>query len=314
MRDLEKLKSALVIVNPTSGKMTSKAGLFEILSILTDCGVLPSVYLTKERGDAEFAAKELSASYAQIICCGGDGTLNEVITGLIKSKNSVPIGYIPCGTTNDLAASLNIPKELAAAAKNAACGTPIPQDIGMFCGEKYFTYIASFGIFTAVSYTTPQPLKNVFGHMAYLLEGAKSLSDIKPYHLKIESAEYTTEGDYLFGSVFNSLSIAGIITLPQEMVDLHDGLYEAMFIRYPNSLSEFNRILACVKNLDCSCELIDVFRSGRITVRSAEPVAWTVDGEFAGEVKEAEICNLPNAVSLLLPEDEASAQGLPVSS
>ncbi len=304
MGDFKKRKSTLVIVNPTSGKMTSRSGLFEILSVLTDCGILPSVYLTKERGDAELAAKELSENYGLMICCGGDGTLNEVITGLIRSGNHVPIGYIPCGTTNDLAASLHIPKELAAAAKNAVCGTPIPQDIGLFCGEKYFTYIASFGIFTSVSYTTPQPLKNVFGHMAYLLEGAKSLSDIKPYHLKIESEEYTVEGDYLFGSVFNSHSIAGIITLPQEMVDLHDGQYEAMFIRYPNSLSDFNRIITCIKSLNCDCELIDVFRSGRITVRSAEPVAWTVDGEFAGEVTDAEICNLPNAVSLLLPEEE----------
>lgn len=233
---------------------------------------------------------------------GGDGTLNEVISGILDGGHQTPIGYIPCGTTNDYANSLNIPRELAEASANAALGNSVLQDIGLFGEDRYFTYIASFGMLSAVSYDTPQAMKNIFGHLAYLIEGAKSIADIKSYHIQIEADGFQAAGDYLFGAVTNTTSIAGIFKFSPEQVDLHDGMHEAIFIRQPKSLAELNRILTALRTQTPDSELFDCFRTGKICVRSAVPIAWTTDGEFAGETTSALISNLPNAVSIKLPE------------
>lgn len=297
-------RNALLIINPTSGKMKAKTGLFDILDTLNHCGVLPSVYVTQRALDAKERVMQCGSQYPLVICCGGDGTLNEVISGMVEGNHRTPIGYIPCGTTNDYATSMNLPKELPAAAANAALGVPTAQDIGLFNGEKYFTYIASFGMFTSVSYATPQFMKNMLGHLAYVIEGAKSLTDIKSYPIEIEADGISVSGDYLFGAIINTTSIAGIYKFAPEQVDLHDGLFEAVFICQPKSFADLNRILTCLRTQTPDFELFDIFRASKITVRSETPIAWTIDGEYAGEPTETVIRNLPDAASILLPKTE----------
>lgn len=298
-------RNVLLIINPTSGKMTAKNGIFEITNTLTHNGVIPNVFITQKALDAKSIVRDTADQYESVICCGGDGTLNEVISGMIDGKHAVPIGYIPCGTTNDFASSLAIPKQLAAAAELSVTGIPTAQDIGRFCKERYFTYIASFGVLSSVSYATSQTLKNVLGHLAYLIEGAKNLTDIKSYHVKIETEHGITEGNYLFGAVTNSNSIAGIYKLSPEQVNLHDGCFESFFIRYPNSITELNLILNCLRTTTPDPAVIDWIIAPKFKITTDRPTAWTTDGEFAGERTEAVIENLPNAADILLTENKA---------
>lgn len=295
--------TALLIVNPISGKMLAKNKLFELLDNLTKEHVLPSVYITQKSLDAKNIASKFAGRYPLVICCGGDGTLNEVISGIIEGGHHTPIGYIPAGTTNDYANSLEIPKDFAAAVANAVHGKPTVQDVGVFGDDKHFSYIASFGMLSSVSYSTPQILKNLFGHLAYIMHGITNLSDIKSYHIEIEADGFLSIGDYLFGAVTNSTSIAGIFKLSPEQVDLHDGQYEAIFIRTPTNLAEFNLLLNCLTTQNPDPKLFDCFRTSKLKVHCAKPIAWTTDGEFAGEMTDAYIRNLPNAAAIMLPRN-----------
>ena len=299
-------RDVLLIINPTSGKMTAKTGTFEIVNTLSALGVIPNIYITQKALDAKNIVRETADRYESVICCGGDGTLNEVISGMIEGKHATPIGYIPCGTTNDYASALAIPKSLTAAAEISVTGIPTAQDIGRFCGKRYFTYIASFGMLTSVSYATPQNLKNVLGHLAYLIEGAKSLTEIKSYRVRIETENGIKEDNYLFGAVTNTNSIGGICKLSPDQVDLHDGRFESFFIRYPKKLTELNLILNCLRTSTPDPEVIDCFSSARFKIVSETSIAWTTDGEFAGEFTEATVENLPNAATILLFEDKAT--------
>ncbi len=295
-------KHALLIINPTSGKMKAKNSLFEILDTLSACKVTPSVIITQKPLDARTAARVLGGKYPRIICCGGDGTLNEVISGVVEGGHNTPICYSPGGTTNDFATSLQIPKEIPAAVANTLYGTPQAQDIGLFGKDRYFTYIASFGILTGASYTATQPMKNNLGYLAYVIEGAKSLTDIKSYRITYEANGIQKTGDYIFGAVSNSNSIGGIFKFAPDQVDLHDGEYEAAFIRYPASFEELTRILHCIRTQNYAPELFDIFKTSRITLQSETPVAWTTDGEFAGELSKVTIQNIRDAARIVLPK------------
>jgi len=234
-------KKLLYIYNPSAGKGLIITKLHEVIDIFVKDGYQVEIYPSQGPGDAQRIASEFKDKYDMIVCSGGDGTLDEVATGLIQSGKKTPIGYIPVGTTNDYASSLGISKEITLAAHEIMLGTPHLLDAGGF-NDNIFIYIAAFGLFTEVSYETNQNFKRLFGHMAYLLEGIKSLTDIKSYKMKIEIDENSYEGDFIYGMVTNSKSVGGFKNLTGANVELDDGVFETTFIRMPKSITELQVI------------------------------------------------------------------------
>ncbi|MDU5954600.1 MAG: YegS/Rv2252/BmrU family lipid kinase, partial [Ruminococcus sp.] len=230
---------------------------------------------------------------------GGDGTLDEVVTGVMEKKSSIPIGYIPAGSTNDFANSLFMPKSMTDAASMIMEEKLYHCDIGRFNNQS-FTYIAAFGLFTDVAYQTDQDLKNILGHVAYLLEGVKRLFDIKSYHMRIESEELTVEDDFIFGMITNSRSVGGFKNLTGKNVDMNDGLFEVTMITRPKNPLELQEIMTAMLTAEDNTDLIHSFKSARVTITSEEPVPWTLDGEYGGSHTQIEIENCHEALNLYL--------------
>ena len=232
MKNFSQLKKLMLIINPVSGRRTSLRFLPDIIGIFSANDYAVTVFPTTKSGDAADFAMCYGNEFDLIVCIGGDGTLNEVISGIIRGDCRTPLGYIPSGSTNDFAACHGISSDMLEAAQNIVNGNPKSIDIGKF-GKQYFSYVAAFGAFSWLSYTTPQNLKNMLGHSAYLLDAVKDLPKIKAHHLKLDLGEFTCEGDYIFGAVCNSTSVAGTITLPKTVVDTGDGKFEILLIHEP---------------------------------------------------------------------------------
>lgn len=301
-------KKLFIIVNPFSGKAKMVTNLMAVTQILSDSGFEVTVYPTKKAGDATLRASEIKdGEYDRIVVCGGDGTLNEVITGLMRANVSCKIGYIPAGTLNEWSLGLKIPRSIPDAARVAAGDFEVRLDIGKFA-DRYFSYTASFGAFTEVSYSAPQEAKNVLGQAAYFFEGIKSLGNIKPVHLKFECEEKTIEDDFLFGAVSNSMSVGGIVKFKENLVKLNDGLFEVLLIRNPKNILQLQNILDGILRGDLEREQIEFFHTKKITVTGGRGVAWTLDGEFAPGKDELVIENIPSALWLVSPEEEKESE------
>lgn len=297
-------KKLLIIANPKSGKAKVKELLLQMVQIFSNDGYLVTVYPTKARGDATiFAAQIKENEYDRIVVCGGDGTLNEVITGFMQSKLKCTIGYIPLGTLNEWSSSLSISRNPLTAAKDILDGEYAELDIGQF-NDKYFTYTASFGAFTKASYATSQKVKNVLGQAAYFLSGIKCLADIKSIHLKFIYDDKEIEGDYLFGAISNSMSVGGVVKFKENLVKLNDGLFEVVLIKKPHSIGQFNSIVNGILRKDLTHDGIEFFHTKEITVIGGGKVAWTLDGEYASGCDEVTITNVPSVLHLTIPNQE----------
>lgn len=292
----------LLIVNPCSGRAKMRTELLKVVEILSADNNLVTVYPTKARGDAtEFIKNRTDLSYDLIVVCGGDGTLNEVITGLMQSGIHRTLGYIPSGTLNEWSSGLHISRNIKQAANDILTGNKIQLDIGRF-GDKYFSYTASFGAFTDASYSAPQDVKNVLGQAAYFFEGIKSLGNIKPVHLKFTADGKETEGDFLFGAVSNSMSVGGIVKFNESAVKLNDGKFEILLIRNPDNILKLQPIIDGILKQDFNREGIEFFTADSVTVTGGEELSWTLDGEFAKGENEITISNLHNAIELIVPQ------------
>ncbi len=290
--DMEKYRKMLLVINPKSGKGQIKNRLLEILNIFSGEGYQVQVYITQQPLEAKEAVVAWGEEMDLIVCSGGDGTLNETISGMMELKTMPQLGYIPAGSTNDFASSLKIPKQMAAAALGVVKGELDPVDIGRFCKERYFVYVAGFGAFTEVSYLTSQDKKNLLGHQAYMLEGVKSLASIKAYPLRIESQEQVYEGDFIFGMVTNTTQVGGFKGLVSQDVSLCDGLFEVLLIRMPKTPLELSSIVSSLLLKDEKCELVHKFKTRSLTAFSKDPVDWVLDGEFGGSHTCVELENL----------------------
>ena len=295
-------KKLLFVVNPRAGKTKSSAPLFEAVSIYSEAGYLVSVRQTRGRGDATVLAETLGADCDLIVCHGGDGTLNETINGVMRiPKEKRPmVSYLPGGSTNDFAASLNISSDPAAAARSAMRMQPRALDIGLF-GRRNFVYVASFGAFTRTTYTVSQDIKNVFGHLAYLLEGVKDLDTLCPYRMRITADGEVFDGEYLFGAVSNSTSIAGLMKLSPEMVGFNDGLFELLLVPVPRTPAAMQALLRTLISQDYRNSDGMIFRQVRhVTAETEEEIPWTLDGEYEPGAPRVEIGIEESGITMLL--------------
>lgn len=299
------MKRLLFVFNPCSGKAKVRTHLYEIIEFFTDKDYLVTVYPTRACGDGYKCVKEMNGNYDLIVCSGGDGTLNETVSGLLDSEKESPLGYIPFGSTNDFARSVGIPMELEAAMNISCCGKPFDIDVGCL-NERYFVYVAGFGAFTNVSYSTPQKMKNSLGYLAYLLQGIKALSELRAYDLVMEYDNGQVKGSFIVGLVMNSFSIGGFKNPAGDVTQLNDGLFEVILIKSPQNIIELQAIIASLLSEKTNSENIVCIQTSKVNIVS-EPMEWTVDGEYGGEYNAVTIYNKKRAVRILVEEDNLKA-------
>jgi len=288
----------LFIVNPNAGTKQAKHHLPKVLDLFSENGDINSVHLTQTQGDGISLAADYGNTADRIICMGGDGTFSEVITGMKLAGCDVPVGYIPAGTANDLATSLKLSKNIMQAAKDIIEGGVTLLDIGMF-GEKYFSYIASFGAFTKASYSTPQSSKNMLGHFAYVVEALKELPSIRPAYIRIETDTLKIEGEYIFGSVSNSKSVGGVLPLNPDIVDMSDGVFEVLLIKPLNNPAAVCDCAYSLFTQNYNSEYITFFTTEKASVYSDPGMNWALDGECARGREKIEIQNLRHALKVI---------------
>ncbi len=296
------MKKLLLIVNPCSGRAKMHTELLKVIEILSAAEFSVTVYPTKYKGDATRYVSTLSNNnFERIVVCGGDGTLNEVITGLMNAGLNIKLGYIPSGTLNEWSSGLGISRNIEKAATDIINGVETKLDIGKF-EDKYFSYTASFGAFTSASYSAPQDVKNVLGQTAYFFEGIKSLGAIKPYKLKFTYEGGVVEGDFLFGAISNSLSVGGIVKYDKKAVELNDGEFEVLLIRNPDNILKLQPLIDGILKRDFSREGMNFFRTKNLTIETDQEISWTLDGEYAEGEPKLSVQNLHNAVTFILPK------------
>lgn len=301
------MKKMLFIINPRSGKEQIRSRLLEILDSFVKAGYGPSVYITQGPKDAEYQAARAKTKEL-VVCSGGDGTLNEVVSGLmtITPEKRPELGYIPSGSTNDFASSLGLPKNMRKAAQTAALGKPFLVDVGVFGKNRYFVYVAAFGAFTEVSYSTPQETKNILGHQAYMLEAIKRLTGLKSYRMRLTwehlEEQRELEEEFILGMVTNTTSIGGFKGLVGMDVALDDGEFEVLLVRKPRTPLDIASIAAYLIQREGENECVFKFRTSKLTVQSEELVDWSLDGEFGGSQTEVVIENKPREIAIRVPE------------
>ena len=296
------MKKLFFIINPVAGRGMYKQGLGEALYTLYSAGYEPTLRFTSRAGEAVELA-QLSEGYDLVCCLGGDGTLSEVTSGLmaLKPEQRPPIGYFPLGTANDVATTLKLPKnDPAAVARRIAEGSPMAWDVGVFGGDRYFTYVAAFGAFTDVSYETPQQSKQALGHLAYLLEGMNRLPKLPHYRTRVEMDGEVVEGDYIFGGVTNSTSVAGLVKLDPDMVALDDGEFEVALVKYPATLADLNALVSQAVSKNFNGEMMSIRKAHTVRFTFADPVPFTRDGGPGGVHTDVKIENAHSAVRIIV--------------
>jgi len=297
------MEKLLFVFNPHSGKGQIRYNLVDIVDEMVKAGYEVRVHPTQERDEARRIIAAEAKNYDLVVCSGGDGTLDEAVAGIMESGTNKKLGYIPAGSTNDFANSIGIPKGMKEAAFVATHGEGFSCDVGVF-GEKNFIYVAAFGKFTDVAYDTRQELKNILGHAAYIIEGAKRLSDIKSYKMKVEYENQTIEGDFIIGMITNSTSVGGFKGMTGPDVKLDDGLFEVTLIRRPTNLIEMNEILASIAKLVDDTDYVYTFKTDKIkfTCLDEEVIPWTLDGEYGGSPESVEISVSRKAIEIVVPD------------
>lgn len=259
-------------------------------------------YVTATSGDAARIVKQRAAEMDLVVCCGGDGTFNETVSGIMESGADTPVGYIPAGSTNDFANSLKLSTNNLTAAREIVEGRPVSYDLGRF-GQRYFSYVASFGAFTRASYATPQDVKNALGHTAYILEGIQELSQIRDIHVRLELDDTRViEDDFLFGAICNSTSVGGILTLDPKQVDMRDGKFEILLVRSPRDLAELHECVVAVQKQKYNCKMMTFCSARKIKVIADPQMFWTLDGEKEQGHAQVEAENLHHALRLMKKE------------
>ncbi|MDR1465701.1 MAG: YegS/Rv2252/BmrU family lipid kinase [Oscillospiraceae bacterium] len=293
-------KRALVVINPVSGKRTTQPHLFNITALFSTHGLETTVYTTRSAGDATDIVRKRGANYDIIVCRGGDGTFNEVVNGLMDLPNRPLLGYIPAGSTNDLARTLRIPVDSKEAIDTILNGQPLWNDIGCFNGGQYFAYTAACGAFTELAYDTPQKLKNRLGHAAYLSQAPRALRDIHPISMRMRTAEgYEAEGEYAWIGVNNSTSVAGILKLRRQDVGLNDGKFEVLLARRPYKATDWLKAANyAMLEKNYNNDIFTLLHTAHVEFEFDDLVPWTIDGEYGGAHDRVTVEVIHNAVQI----------------
>ena len=296
---MEPQKKLLMIVNPRAGRSKPRGPLYDAAAALCDAGYLLRIRRTTAAGDAARIAAQEGGDYDTVVAVGGDGTLNEVISGIQTLKNPPAVGYLPQGSTNDFAASLEIPSDPVQAAEAIVRGQRRQLDIGRF-GGRIFVYVASFGAFTRSSYAASQAAKNALGHFAYILEGMKDLNTLRPYHIRLTADGEVLDGDYLFGAVCNSTSIGGLMKLDPERVVLDDGKFEMLLVPSPKTAADLQNLVLALLNQQYDSQGLVFRHVSSLRLETEEELPWSLDGEYAPSVPVVDIVNRQRALRMLL--------------
>ena len=300
------MKKLLFIYNPNAGKGLIKPKLSDVLDIFVKAGYEVTVYPTQKYRDGYHKVRHFKEEYDLVVCSGGDGTRDEVVPGMMKRKEQIPIGYIPTGPTNDFARSLHIPKDMLKAADTAVNGIVFPCDIGKF-NHDFFVYIAAFGLFTDVSYQTKQEVKNVLGHLAYVLEGMKRLYNVPSYRIKVTHDDQVIEDEFIFGMVTNSRSIGGFRNMVGKSIVFDDGEFEVTLIKTPKNPLALQEIIAAILIEQIDTKHMYTFKANSLKLESLEEIPWTLDGEFGGEHDEVMIENQRQKLKIMVPIDKVKS-------
>ena len=292
------MKKMLFVMNPYAGTRRANRFLPDILALFNRAEYTVITHMTAGPGDCAAAVERLAPQMDVVVCCGGDGTFNETVNGILRSGADVPVGYIPAGSTNDFAASLRLPTNVMEAARAIVEGEPRKYDVGRFA-DRYFTYVASFGAFTRTSYATPQNVKNALGHTAYLLGGIQELSQIRPIHMRLDFDSGTVEDDYIFGAISNSTSFGGVLTLDPKQVDMQDGKFELLLVRAPRDLLEISDCIRALQTQKYNCGMITFLSTTHVRITANPELVWTLDGERMQGGEKLEAHNIHHAIRLI---------------
>lgn len=292
------MKKLLFIVNPRAGKTKSTAPLFDAVAAFSRAGYLVRVFVTEAGGQARDIAAKWGGQYDLVVCAGGDGTLNETISGLMQLEQRPPLGYLPNGSTNDFAASLHLHTTVATAARAVAGGIPYSLDIGRH-NDRYFAYVASFGAFTRSSYSASQAAKNALGHFAYILEGLGDLDSLRPYRCAIDADGEHFEGDFIFGAVCNSTSLGGLVKLDPKHVSMDDGTFELLLLRMPKTVLDLQNLITAMTRMQYDYPGVIFRHVKNVVLTTNENISWSLDGEYAASAPRVEIQCLPGAIELV---------------
>ena len=292
------MKKLLFIVNPRAGKTKSTAPLFDAVAAFSRAGYLVRVFVTEAGGQARDIAAKWGGQYDLVVCAGGDGTLNETISGLMQLEQRPPLGYLPNGSTNDFAASLHLHTTVATAARAVAGGIPYSLDIGRH-NDRYFAYVASFGAFTRSSYSASQAAKNALGHFAYILEGLGDLDSLRPYRCAIDADGEHFEGDFIFGAVCNSTSLGGLVKLDPKHVSMDDGTLELLLLRMPKTVLDLQNLITAMTRMQYDYPGVIFRHVKNVVLTTNENISWSLDGEYAASAPRVEIQCLPGAIELV---------------
>ena len=295
------MKKMLFVMNPYAGTRQGVRYLADIISVFNQTDYEVITHMTDGQGDAKRIVAEKAGDVDLVVCAGGDGTFHEAVSGILTGGFDVPLGYIPCGSTNDFAASLGLSTDMIKAAQDIVEGTPVRYDMGLF-GDRHFSYVASFGAFTRASYTTPQNVKNALGHVAYILGGISELSQLRKEKVRIELKDQVIEDEFLFGAVSNSISMGGIFTLDPKQVDMRDGKFELLLVRAPKNLAEIRECIQALQTQKYNCAMITFLSAESMTIYADPEMPWTLDGEREDGHDRVEIRNLPLALQLMKKE------------
>lgn len=297
------MKKALIVLNPCAGTRQANKNFVEILQVFNEADYDTTVAVTQKSGDGTSIVIDRGANYDLIVAIGGDGTFNEVMDGVLRANLDVKIGYIPAGSTNDFGSSLGLTKDVVESAKSIVNGSIHTLDVGSFNG-RHFSYVASFGAFTQTSYEAPQKLKNTLGHLAYVLEGIKDIPSIKSEKMMIQTEYEQFDGEYLFGAICNSTSVAGLLTLSEKIVDMTDGKFEVLLIKTPKNVIELNQIVTALATQNfTNSPMITFFSTDSLEITTSPTVSWTLDGEYQEGTANIKIQNLHGAINVLLDDE-----------
>ena len=295
-------KKLLMIINPRSGRNKRNDDLSDALEVFSAHGCSVTVMNTTKSGDATEYAQKFGSDYDIVVCRGGDGTFCEMMNGIMTLDSKPEIGFVPAGTTNDLATTLGLSPNGEKASQLIVRETSRPCDLGVFNG-RYFTYVASFGAFTKCSYATSQKLKNKIGRMAYFYGAAKDIKDIKPVPMKciVDGVEY--EGKYIFGAISNSYTVGKVIHMSEDTVCLNDGKFEVLLAQNPGTLKGWLEFGECILKKDFSNKNLVFVQGSHIELKTLDgsKVPWTLDGEYGGDDSKVVIDIKKHAFNMFRP-------------